>query len=214
MTRRARIGGIVLAAGASRRAGCIKALATVDGETLVARAVRTLREGGCDDVVVVVGPPHAEAVAAAAEDVWIAHNPDPDRGMLSSLKVGLELGEPADWDAAVVALVDQPRVHVSTVRSLVESFWRSDAELIQPSYGGERGHPYLVARSAFPLLLEGSDDVGARPVLRDLSPTLLVRVDDPHVLEDVDTPDELEEAGASPPRGGGQRPPSGEIARR
>ena len=213
MSRTAHIGGIVLAAGASTRAGCVKALATVDGETLVSRAVRTLRDGGCDDVVVVVGPPHGEDVAAAVSDVWIARNPDPERGMLSSLKAGLELGEPAEWDAAVVALVDQPLIHVSTVRALVDAFGRSDAELVQPSYEGERGHPYLVARSAFPLLMEGSDEVGARPVLRDLTPTLLVRVDDEHVLDDVDTAEDLERAGASRPRAAGN-PSSGEIALR
>lgn len=214
MTRTARIGGIVLAAGASCRAGCAKALATIDGETLVARAARILREGGCDDVVVVVGPPHAGQIQEAVQDVWIAHNDQPERGMLSSLKAGLALAEPAEWDAAVVALVDQPQVHVSTVRALVESFWRSDAELIQPSYDGKRGHPYLVTRSAFPLLLQGSDGVGARPVLNDLSPALLVRVEDAHVLDDVDTAQDLERAGAQVPGTERRRTPSGEIALR
>ncbi|HEU4912946.1 MAG TPA: NTP transferase domain-containing protein, partial [Actinomycetes bacterium] len=49
------IAGLVLAAGAGRRFGGPKALAEIDGERLVDRAVRALREGGSDPVYVVAG---------------------------------------------------------------------------------------------------------------------------------------------------------------
>ncbi|MCA9640352.1 MAG: NTP transferase domain-containing protein, partial [Myxococcales bacterium] len=47
--------GLVLAAGASRRTGFPKALAVLDGETLLQRACAALRNGGCAAVYVVVG---------------------------------------------------------------------------------------------------------------------------------------------------------------
>ncbi|SDY89258.1 molybdenum cofactor cytidylyltransferase/nicotine blue oxidoreductase [Micromonospora pattaloongensis] len=53
--------GLVLAAGGGRRYGAPKALVAVDGRLLVERAVRTVRDGGCDPVVVVLGAAADEA---------------------------------------------------------------------------------------------------------------------------------------------------------
>ncbi len=180
------VGGVVLAAGASRRAGTIKALAELDGEPLVARAIRTLWEGGCDEVVVVVGPPHAEAVAAVIGEARRVDNPAPERGMLSSLERALD----DRWDAAVVSLVDHPRVAPSTVRALIDAFAAGDAELVRPTWQGLAGHPYLVARGVFAALRAGDPAVGPRPIYaarrrRD------VEIEDPAVREDLDTREAL-----------------------
>lgn len=190
------IGGIVLAAGASRRARTIKALATLDGEPFVARAVRTLREGGCDEVVVVVGPPHMERVVAVLEGVRVVENPAPERGMLSSLQHALD----DRWGAAVVSLVDHPRVRAETVRALIEAF-EAGGDLVRPVFEGRAGHPYLVARAVFEALREGDPAVGPRPIYasRDRRD---VAVDDPAVREDLDTP----EAIAAVTGGAGNRP--------
>ena len=47
--------GVVLAAGSGRRFGEPKAPVVVEGERLVDRAVRVLRQGGCSRVLVVLG---------------------------------------------------------------------------------------------------------------------------------------------------------------
>ncbi len=205
---RRRVGGIVLAAGASTRAGCPKALATIDGETLVGRATRVLAEGGVDQVVVVVGPPHGEEVARAArehgripitDELRLLRNDDPGRGMLSSLKVALTHGATDAWDAAVVVLVDQPHVRAADVAALLGAFRSSSARIVRVAAGQRRGHPYLVARSVFAELLAAPDDLGPRPVLTGLSPAMTVDVGDPRVLDDVDTPADLAAAGVKPP---------------
>ena len=191
----ARVAGVVLAAGASRRTGIAKATATLDGEPLVARIAGTLRDGGCSPVVVVVGPPHEEAVRAAAERAGARtiRNPDPDRGMLSSLQIALE-ALPPEIEAAVVALVDHPRVRAGTVRALLAAVGR--APRVRPTFEGRAGHPYLVARSLFEPLLALAPDTpdGARPVLR-AADTQDVPVDDPAILDDLDTLDALRAAG-------------------
>jgi CTP:molybdopterin cytidylyltransferase MocA len=192
------VGGIVLAAGASRRAGYPKALALLFGRTFVARVARTLHTAGCDEVIVVVGPPHGEAVAAAARGCRIVVNPSPGRGMLSSLKLALR--EAHGWDAAVVALVDQPLVRTATVRTLLGAFAAGGADLVRPRLGGRTGHPILISRTAFGPLLDAPDPEGARPVLRRLRRRLDIDVDDPRILHDLDTAADLARAGATPPR--------------
>ncbi|HKD98279.1 MAG TPA: NTP transferase domain-containing protein, partial [Micromonosporaceae bacterium] len=52
---RPRVAGLLLAAGEGRRYGMPKALVESDGRLLVERALATLRGGGCDPVVVVLG---------------------------------------------------------------------------------------------------------------------------------------------------------------
>src|SRR5207248_414355 len=55
--------GLLLAAGAGRRFGGPKALALLDGEPLVLRALRTLEAAGCEPVRVVVGAAAPEVTA-------------------------------------------------------------------------------------------------------------------------------------------------------
>ena len=88
------IAGIVLAAGAGRRFGGPKALVEVDGERLVDRAVRVLREAGVTSTYVVQGA--APLTVAGAE---VVDNPDWGAGMGSSLRAGLAALPPrsAPW---------------------------------------------------------------------------------------------------------------------
>lgn len=196
----ARIAGVVLAAGASRRAGTSKAIATIGGETLVARVVRTLREAGCAPVIVVVGAPHEDRVRAEAERAGArtVRNDDPERGMSSSLQLALA-ALAADTDAAVIALVDHPRVEAATVRALADAFRAHGTPRIRPTHAGRAGHPYLVGRAAFAPLLALAPDApeGARPVLRALA-TREVPVGDPAIHDDLDTPEALAAAGVTP----------------
>lgn len=199
------IAGVVLAAGASTRAGYPKALATLDGEPLAARIARTLADAGCTPVVVVVGPPHADRVRAAVPAACvIVHNPAPERGMLSSLRVAIEALAP-EVEAAVVALVDHPRVGTSTVTALVQAWRTRGAAVVRPTLSGRRGHPYLVDRSVFAALEAAADADGARPVLARATPTVDVAVEDPAILDDLDTADGLARAGVLPPRPDGPR---------
>lgn len=183
-----RVGGVVLAAGASRRAGRIKALATVDGVAFVVAAAQTLIDGGCDEVRVVLGAPHASSIAAVVGDLAVCvDNPAPERGMLSSLQIGLC----DSWAAAVVSLVDHPSVRPQTVTELIRAWRRSAADVVRPVFAGKRGHPYVISRSVFAALREGDLERGARPVLARQS-SFDVDVSDPHVRQDLDTPERID----------------------
>jgi CTP:molybdopterin cytidylyltransferase MocA len=179
------VGGAVLAAGASRRAETAKALVCIDGAPLVVRAVRTLRTAGCAPVWVVVGPPHGARVEAAV-DAPVLHNPTPERGMLSSLKLAIDAARAARLQALVVSLVDHPRVVPATVRALVEA-WAADRPAVtRPRYAERRGHPYVLDGAAFDAVTDLPDGADPRPTLRGLPTQLDVEVADPAVLEDLD----------------------------
>lgn len=199
--------GIVLAAGASRRAGFCKALATLDGQPFVCRIAATLRAGGCADVIVVVGPPHSQAIRELyirePHEGVLVENERPQDGMLSSLQRGLR-ALPPNAPAAIIALTDHPRVRSSTIEALVDRWRRTDALFVRPrhrpDHGDARhGHPYLIDRALFESLLGASLEHGARPILRAAAPSATVDVDDPGVLDELNTPAALRAIGARPP---------------
>ncbi len=82
------VAGLLLAGGAGRRFGGPKALVRLDGELLVERGVRLLRDGGCAPVVVVLGA-QAERVRAVAELPIVVVAEDWATGMGASLRAGL-----------------------------------------------------------------------------------------------------------------------------
>ena len=174
--------GLVLAAGAGRRFGGPKAPAVIDGERLVDRAVRVLREAGCDPVVVVLGAWQGEVAHAET-----AVNPDWPTGMGSSLRVGLsDLVGRVGVDRAVVTLVDLPGLTGDAVRRLMSCA----APLAAATYQGERGHPVLVAREHWaPLIETVTGDSGARAYLATHE-VVGVEVGDIASGDDLDVPAE------------------------
>ena len=92
-----RIVGVLLAAGAGRRAGGPKALRVdADGTSWLLRSIAVLRDGGCDAVIVVLGCEAARAReviagSAVATDpaLTLVDAPDWQQGMGSSLHTGL-----------------------------------------------------------------------------------------------------------------------------
>jgi CTP:molybdopterin cytidylyltransferase MocA len=159
--RPARVAGLLLAAGAGTRFGGPKAVAELDGERLVDRAVRVLRVGGCDPVLVVLG---AAVVDVPGADT-VVENADWSSGMGSSLRTGLASPALTGCSAVVVLLVDQPGVKGEAVRALLAAH-DAGAELAVASYPEGTGHPVLIGRGHWPGVRElAVGDTGARPYL-------------------------------------------------
>ncbi len=187
------IAGIILAAGAGRRMGSPKALLRLDGKTFFDRMVAAL-ECCCEPVIAVLGH-HEEAVrrgVRSAAAVRFVVNPDPDRGMLSSLQCGLR-AVPSEAAAAIFCPVDYPLVKAATVRALAEAFRAQPAAaVIVPAFRGRHGHPVLVGRPVIGELLALASEASPREAIRRFrEATLYVETGDPGILRDVDTPADL-----------------------
>jgi CTP:molybdopterin cytidylyltransferase MocA len=195
------VAAVFLAAGAgSRLGGFAKALSeTRAGHTFLSSIVRTARVVGVDDLVVVVGPPFGEAVAAHARELGarVVVNAHSERGMASSVALGfgalVETGTAASGvacDAAWLWPVDHPHVQAATLRGILGALDGHAAA--RPVFEGRGGHPPLVARSLFSALAAcGEAPGGARSVLARHD-VIDVPVTDPGVVRDIDTPSDLE----------------------
>jgi CTP:molybdopterin cytidylyltransferase MocA len=188
------VAGLVLAAGEGRRLGQPKALLEIDGERLVDRAVRVLREAGCTPVYVVAGAaPLADFPVHTTAPVIVVDNPDWPTGMGSSVRRGLaSVAE----DAVVVMVVDTPGIGAAAVRRLVEAY-AAGATAAVATYDGKPRNPVLLIREHFSdasALAVG--DVGARAFLA-AHPDLVTHVECSDVADpsDIDTPDDLRRGG-------------------
>jgi molybdenum cofactor cytidylyltransferase len=161
-----------------------------DGRSFLRCIVDAANDVGASDAIVVVGPPHGEAVAQHARGLscGVVVNAQPERGMASSVALGFAALR--DVEGAWLWPVDHPRVAPTTLRGLISALMNHDAA--RPVYQGRGGHPPLIARSLFDRLAACADvEGGARSVLA-AADTIDVPVDDPGVVRDVDTPRDLE----------------------
>jgi CTP:molybdopterin cytidylyltransferase MocA len=159
----------VLAAGASSRFGDVKQ------QILLEPVLERVRASAVDDVLVVLGAHDVETQARTV------HCPEWERGRGASLRCGLRtLGD--EIEAAVVVLADGPNLSPAAIDRVLEVRRESSAEIVAATYGGDRGHPVVLARSVW----EQIPDEGARPL-----PALLVPCDDLGAPGDVDSPEDL-----------------------
>lgn len=186
------VGGLLLAAGRSRRMGrANKMLVEIDGVPMVLHAARALIASGADPVVVVLGHEPA-AVEAALKDlpVTFVRNPDYADGLSTSLKAGLG-ALPDHCNGAVIALGDMPGVTAADIDSVIDAFDPAAGHTIcVPTHNGKRGNPVLWGRRYFAEMAGVSGDVGARHLIGENADQVVeVPRENPGVLIDLDTPE-------------------------
>lgn len=183
---RARVCGVVLAAGLSRRflqsdpsgRAPIKQLFEIDGETLVHRTARIGLESAISSVLVVVGH-QAREVRAAVSDlaVSVVENPNFEDGQSTSVRAALAgIGEAAS--AALFMPCDQPRLDSQTLTALIEAHLLAFEKIVVPAVGGQRRSPVLIPRTLFGALQEIDGDSGARQLFTRYA----------HLIDEVEFP--------------------------
>lgn len=181
---------VVLAAGAATRMGSPKALVTFEGRTLLEHLLSPHLLDRLADAVVVLGH-HCDRVRPVAEQVgcrWVL-NPDPDRGRMTSIQVGLA-AIPPHTDAVFLQGVDCPLVRLATYERLAAQL--GDADVSIPRYRGRDGHPPLISTRLLPAIVGARPDDSLRNILySDDVRRTAVDVDDPGVLLNIDRPEDL-----------------------
>ena len=162
-----------------------KAALVVDGVRLLDRAVAVLRAAGCEPVIAVVRE------GTAAPDATAVVNPDPERGMRSSLALAVDAA--GDADALAVLLVDTPGIGPDAVRQVVDA-WRP-GRIAVGRYGARRGHPTVMSPAHWCAALDlAGPDEGARALLA-AHPELVDEVPVAGDVTDLDTPADLTDWG-------------------
>jgi molybdenum cofactor cytidylyltransferase len=197
--------GLLLASGFGRRFDAAgrrnKLLARLpDGRTLVAASAEAL----CSvlDHVAVVVPSRGTLLEAALSDlpVRLVRNARAKEGIGASIAVGIaslrnEFPKARGW---LVALGDMPFIAPRTIRAVAEALVPSNDDtnarrIVAPVYDGLRGHPVAFGAGLGEELTALQGDIGASVLMRNLAVDV-IDCDDPGILRDIDTRDDLSRA--------------------
>ena len=165
------VGAVVLAAGSASRFGSPKQ------QLLLPGVLERVRRAAVDEIVVVRG------AHALETDARVVECPDWQAGPGASLRCGLAALAP-ETQAAVVVLADGPELAPAAIDRVVAAWRESGADVLAATYGGRRGHPVVLARSAW----RDVPDEGARSL-----DAAAVACDDLGEPGDVDTRADLPE---------------------
>ncbi len=197
-----KIAMIMLAAGNSRRFGANKLLYEVDGIPMYRHVLgqliqvkRQLEEGlnrtytgNLPDIkcrIAVVTQYDSIAETAVEQGIQVLYNPHPEKGISSSLKIGLNAN--LDADAVLFTVSDQPWLTCDTICKLIQTFLDSGKEIACISCQGKMGNPCIFSKKYYEelLSLEG-DKGGKRVIMKHLEDTCIYEVNDARELEDID----------------------------
>jgi molybdenum cofactor cytidylyltransferase len=181
------IGGLILAAGEARRFGGQKLLAPLDGRPLLQHVIDAANASSLEDIALVVG--------AGADDL-VAHldlgrtrvvtNPDPTRGLASSLQAGLRALDPR-LHAALVLLGDVPGVTTALIDELVTRGRETRASAVVSVWRGRRSPPVVLHKSLWAAALALQGDIGMREVLKNTDVVEFAITNALGSLDDIDT---------------------------
>ncbi|MDB5325917.1 MAG: 4-diphosphocytidyl-2C-methyl-D-erythritol synthase [Phycisphaerales bacterium] len=169
-----------------------KQLLTIDGQSLLSRAVANAEAVGCDPIVVVLGRDGEQCRAQIGERATAIQNDRWESGMGSSLRAGAN-ALPATTRQALILLCDQPSVSVDTLNRLIDAFEKTHPAACVAAYAGTLGPPVIVDEATLQRLRSWPDSQGAKALWTGGE----IRVESvpcPEASADIDTPDDYAQA--------------------
>jgi len=188
---------VLLAAGsASRMGGQPKCLLQLDGASLIERQIIALRAAGITHIVMVLGH-YATAIEAAVQHLGarIVHNPQPDAGQASSLRIGLAAHQAGVFDAYYIGLADQPLIGPDEITALLSAHQErpADCAFTQPQVEGLPGNPVVFTQQVCRDLLQGTGEWGGRQWQQAHADQVYRwNTANPHYRIDLDSPEDLQ----------------------
>jgi molybdenum cofactor cytidylyltransferase len=193
------IAAVVPAAGLSSRMGRPKLALPFGERTVIERVVLALRDGGVKPIVVLIGPQMAElGPMAAAAGASVVVLPSTTADMRATVEHGLrwlaKQHQPITDDGWLLAPADYPLLDANVVRALCDQFACDRAKsIVVPVYNGQRGHPVLIGWKHVAGIRAIPHGQGIDAYLREhADETFELRMTNPAVLCDLDTPDDYE----------------------
>lgn len=169
--------GIILAGGESRRANTNKMLLEIYDKPLILHTIENMSPF-VEKIIVVTGKYHEE-LKPLLKDVEVVYNADYQKGMFSSVQAGVKHAERNFF----IIPGDCPFVKASTFNALMVG---SDFLIRVPMYKEKTGHPTYFSEKMKDKILSAPADSNLR-VLRDEVGFKTVEVNDPNILNDIDT---------------------------
>jgi molybdenum cofactor cytidylyltransferase len=167
--------GIILSAGLSGRMKMFKPLANYKGKTFINNIVKKLNTI-CNEIIIVSGfnsdeletetikSLKNENQSEATKKIKFTFNDSFQKGMFTSLQKGISEVKNCDW--VLYHFVDQPGLPINFYQEFIKQI-DSEYNWIQPSGENRNGHPILIGKDLFDLIVNSSPDTNLREISKN-----------------------------------------------
>jgi molybdenum cofactor cytidylyltransferase len=189
------IAAIILAAGEGQRIGQNKALLKLRGASFLEVIAENLKKLDFDKIYVVGGSQWSEVrLEAIRLGINFVLNKNWEQGQFSSLKSALSVLN-SEIGGALVTLVDHPFVAPGTYKHLLETWQKFTNRIVIPVYDNRRGHPIIITQHIIRESLESSEENNLKELIKNHERMVIrLKVNDPGILQDIDTQDDFDKA--------------------
>ncbi len=183
-----KVTALILAAGQSSRMGALKPKLEIENKPSILWVVEAFQKAGIEDVRVVVGYHSQEIRKVLSEtNVKIIENRAPEKGMFSSVKVGIASLE-SDTAGILLIPADIPMIRSQTIEKILRAHVMYPEKIIFPSFLGQKGHPPFIEKACFKTILEAHEDMNLRQILEQFKESWLdLPCADNGIVMDMDT---------------------------
>ena len=201
------VAGVVLAAAPAARLDRPKALLDFRGQPFVVQILQALEALEVKLRVVVLGPDAPRIRPALAPHDCLIVEATPAGGAIGALQAALALVRPLQPAGVLAWPVGLPHVRVGTIERLLEAYRRTRPPAVVPRFAGRSGEPVIWDQRLFAELAEGRATSGpgagaggaggggggsAALLERYAGEIVSVSVDDPAVIDELESPEDYE----------------------
>lgn len=185
---------LLLSAGLSQRFGSPKALAKLNGETVVVYLQKFLLDAGLHEIIVVLGADAKDIKPCLLKHKYIrfVYNKDYNLGQTCSFKFGLRHIGPGSQGVLLLP-IDYPWIQRETLQLLYRVFVKEKPAVLIPTFHGQKGHPPIFAAHLKTEFLKLDNALGINTLAhRHQKETLLLPVEDPGIITTFNTQEEFD----------------------
>jgi molybdenum cofactor cytidylyltransferase len=162
-----KISGVIISAGLSGRMNQFKPLALYKGKSFLNNIIIKL-SSLCNNVFIVTGHDSEKLqqeinkeLGAKYNNLRFVHNKYYQRGMFTSLQKGFEAAKDCDW--IIYHFVDQPGLPEQFYTEFISQVDEKH-NWVQPTVNERKGHPILLHKELFDLIISSKEDSNLREV--------------------------------------------------
>lgn len=185
-----KIGCVLMASGFGSRFKKNKLYETLDGKSLINRALCCIPDEKLDKITVVS---QYDDIQSKSEKLGFhfIKNDHPEYGLSHTIKLGLDYTK--DCDATMFLVADQPLLKKESVSGMIDFFTGNTDHIVGLGYNGKRGNPCIFPKVFYPQLQKLKEDQGGSTIIRMNEDKLLVFEARDHLeLTDIDTKEDLD----------------------
>lgn len=188
----AKICGIMLASGLSRRFQSNKLLAKVDDRSIFEHSLMAaINSGIFIELIVVTCYEEIKQIAKMFSKVTVIDNQHNNKGMSESIKLGIKHAS-IHVDGYMFLMADQPFITLKTYEAIARKFCRPE-DIIVPQYGDSMGSPKLFASRYKDEFTTLSGDSGGREIIKNHKQCVkIVYIDEEYENRDIDYIEDLD----------------------